>query len=126
MSERTSLSMHADRCETDVLRVPIPLSPTAALFMSKEGGAKVVLRVGVLDLVGGTNEENYNFTYVFVWRSVQGVVVRGGAVWYRLVIFANASNTASRQARQRCRTVNTSNAKSRRSLPETSRLHKPI
>ena len=36
-------------------------SPTA-LFMSKEGGAKVVLKVGVLDIVGGTNEDSYNFT----------------------------------------------------------------
>lgn len=32
--------------------------------MSKEGGAKVVLKVGVLDITGGTNEESYNFTYV--------------------------------------------------------------
>lgn len=35
---------------------------SAALFMSKEGGAKVVLKVGVLDITGGTNEESYNFT----------------------------------------------------------------
>jgi hypothetical protein len=33
-----------------------------ALFMSKEGGAKVVLKVGVLDIIGGTNEDSYNFT----------------------------------------------------------------
>lgn len=36
----------------------------AALFMSKEGGAKVVMKVGVLDIVGGANEESYNFTFV--------------------------------------------------------------
>lgn len=34
----------------------------AALSVSKEGGAKVVLKVGVLDIVGGSNEEAYNFT----------------------------------------------------------------
>lgn len=32
--------------------------------MSKEGGAKVVMKVNVLDLPGGSNEESYNFTYV--------------------------------------------------------------
>ena len=30
--------------------------------MSKEGGAKVVMKVGVLNIVGGSNEESFNFT----------------------------------------------------------------
>ena len=36
----------------------------SALFTSKEGGAKVVLKVNILDLPRGSNEESYNFTCV--------------------------------------------------------------